>query len=245
MHMLRYPNRNIKLIVAAFRFSKSQNVGSNLQKILIRFLDLINIFNQLSKKQRVIEFGSGSSTYFFLSHPKVIALHTFEQSSQWLPRIKGSWERNWSVTVNQMSQEMVNSIPVLRFMDYSQSVQSSNVIYIDGPATPEDPNLKVALPNEEILRVKELRDKVILVDCRVLTVLRLAEYLFETHSVYLSAAVEHELELLRQTSGDKSKNQKVSFEINPHCKLFPSKQTNLIRTTLFMPKTLPIRWQDL
>jgi hypothetical protein len=242
--MLRYPNRNIKLVVATFSFSKSQNVGSNLQKILIRFSDLINIFNQLSKNQRVVEFGSGASTYFFLSHPKVITLHTFEQSSQWLPRVTGSRKRDWTFTVNQIDQEIVNNIPVPRFMNYSQSVQSSNMIYIDGPATPEDPNLKVALPNEEILRVEELRDKIILVDCRVLTVLKLAEHLCSTHSIYLSAAVEHELESLRQTSKKNSKEQITYFEFNKSCKLFSSRHTNLIRTTLFKPKTLPIRWQD-
>lgn len=54
-----------------FIYLKTGAVSANVEKIRIRYLDLSRLLAVSPKNVKVLEFGSGSSTIYFLSQTKI------------------------------------------------------------------------------------------------------------------------------------------------------------------------------
>jgi len=238
LYLLGNPLNGYRLFREVVGFSKSGNVGRDLKKILIRFADLSIIFRRLLKDQIVCEFGSGSSTLFFVSHNKVALTTSFEQFEVYLPRLQYLDYKNWnSITGNVILEKELN-LQVPRFTNYMENAKSSTLIYVDGPATPVDPRTGLAIANREIPELNDLRHKIVLIDCRLLTVIEVALRLRESHLFFPSQAVLTEY----------SKLQKSHIELNvtiddifQESTIYNSRLFKLlIRTSAFFPKK-PLR----
>ena len=80
--------KSLNLILSLWYFFKSSAVGSTVEKVRIRFLDLNLILKVDGRSLKVVELGAGSSTIFFLSQKQVSSLMTLEENAQYLPEVK-------------------------------------------------------------------------------------------------------------------------------------------------------------
>lgn len=169
-------------------FTTSSNVGSGKKKILIRFTDLANVFSLFPHGLPVLEFGSGSSTIFFLAHPKVSSLVTFEEKPEYLPKLKMNQKAIWKVVVDDYFEEFVDSKRVTRFKNFEQFLNNPSLIYVDGPSTPVSSITNKTIPNTEVFSIKSIKQHIILIDGRLETVSLAVKHLRDSHFFFPSLA---------------------------------------------------------
>lgn len=205
-------------------FALESNVGSNAKKILIRFADLAHIFSIITKPIPVVEFGSGSSTLFFLAHPKVESLVTYEEKTEYLPKASWPLRKKWIIESNKFTKEKTDHVMVTRFDDFENYLKNSSVIYIDGPSTPISPVSQKTIPNTEILKAPNLENHIILVDGRQETVFLILQKVLHSHYFFPSDAYK----LI------------YNYEGHTSCAITSSAHKHLcrnVRTSAFFPKS--------
>lgn len=195
------PMASFRMLGAIVTFMGGSNVGRGMRKILIRCSDLANIFSILAPNKPVLEFGSGVSSIFFLRHPKVSQLITYEDQPQYLARKVPNFGKEYKVITDKFRNEKIGTLSVTRASDFEGFLSSPSIIYIDGPSTPIDIHTNRAIPNSEILSVQDLSNHVILVDGRIDTVKLIYNSLKHSHLFYPSLAYLKENSIEDSTDG--------------------------------------------
>lgn len=234
-YLIQNPFQGIKVIRELVAFTRSSAIGGNLEKILIRIADLVVVFDHLPSKQVVCEFGSGSSTIFFLTTKKVSKTYSFEEFEEFLPKFRFIDAKAWYPRVGKTITEIVSEVPIPRFYDISDEIRFSSILYIDGPATPKDPEYQLAFANTEVLSETNLESHIVLVDCRLLTVFQFALALGTSHHIYPSEASLHDLQRLIER--DPKKGNEIKRVLSPRSQeLKPVSIGPCVRTSIFLPK---------
>jgi hypothetical protein len=151
---------------------------------------MLDRFNDLSELRpyfesaKILEFGTGSSTAYFLNHAKPgCNLVSLEQDSKYLPRYVFRGGRARSV-VSDITVENFGKFKGSRFLNSQHEVNMSSFIYVDGPVSPFDSARGMAGPNLDLLLMINIATKVIAVDRRHLTVFLLLGKLSESHNFF-------------------------------------------------------------
>lgn len=190
--------------------------------MLIRFTDLANTFSLFPYDLPVLEFGSGSSTIFFLTHPRVSSLVTFEEKPEYLPTLKMNQKVIWKVVVDDYFEESVDSKPVTRFKNFEQFLSTPSLIYVDGPSTPVSSITNETIPNTEVFSIKNIKQHVILIDGRQETVSLAVKHLRDSHFFFPSLAYRKSNPNCSNSFDQLPKNLRKIIESN-------------VRTTAFIP----------
>lgn len=161
-------------------FIKGPGVGKSLPKIYIRFRDLQKI-TRLMNKESVIEFGSGSSTLFFIFRKNICnKLITIEEDSLYLPKIRRT-EIKYQPQILKSKTGNFGGFIGTYFPQSSELIDDATFIYVDGPVSPVLDNFPSVAPNLDTLVDVDLTGKIVVIDCRSLTVALLQRKLANTH----------------------------------------------------------------
>jgi len=176
--LLLAPKSYLQILnIVVYLFGPS--IGSSIKKIFIRFTD----FRLLSKYldgEEILEFGSGSSTIFFITNKKLCrSLVTFEEDIGYFPKIFGK-QSNFYKVIGKSGPGSYLNIEGSQFKNSCTFIQKASVIYIDGPATEFLPKFNSVAPNLDVINC-DVTGKVIIIDCRTFTVSLLASKLNQTH----------------------------------------------------------------
>jgi hypothetical protein len=187
-------HRSIDSTRALLAFRRSSGVGNSIYKIYVRYREIsksIDCF--MPEKFVALEFGSGSSTILFYSIPRVSRLISIEEDETFLPQIKVK-EKVWESP--PLSTKMVNweDYRSQVFQETFEFIEVADLIYIDGPSNSKNEIYNLAEPNLELIEFNNLNEKLVLIDCRTLTVCELSLKLKNTHDLIMSKAVLHEYE---------------------------------------------------
>lgn len=174
------------------KFRQGLGIGNNTYKISVRFQEISKSIDKLIYGDFVaLEFGSGSSTILLYSHPRVSRLISIEEDRRFLPSIRVT-AKEWispELTIRKIDWHGYQSKV---FSDANRYTAVADLIYIDGPSTNRNDSLELAEPNLELLLFEGLTDKLILIDCRTLTVCELSRKLEDSHQLIPSKAVLRE-----------------------------------------------------
>jgi len=218
----RSPVESLRMLHSLNLFLGSQNVGSDAKKVLIRFADLANIFAYIPEQLPVLEFGSGSSTLFFIWNEKVTSLVTYEEKPEFIPILPSKFDKNWIIVSDRFQIEKRDGCNIPRFTNFDEHLTENTIIYVDGPYTPINPKTQSAFPNKELLHSNNLQNNIVLVDCRIETVSLLAEKLRDTHQFFPSQVYQNAY----------SNAAEIRFGLQNS--KWDNLQTN-VRTTTFLP----------
>jgi hypothetical protein len=190
----------LNLATASFiSFLFSNGVGNSWRVLLDRFNDLAKLRPYFDSKQ-ILEFGTGSSTAYFLNHAKFnCSLRSYEQDLNFLPKYVFSSSRATAV-ISEVSIERYGLYEGSRFKDSTKDIATAEFIYVDGPVSPLDSKRGMAGPNLDLLIASNLDTKVIAVDRRHLTVILLLEKLSKSHFFIPTERFLKDLNLLGQGS---------------------------------------------
>jgi hypothetical protein len=173
-------------------FRKSLGVGNSLYKISVRYREISKSIDKFMPNKFVaLEFGSGSSTILLYQCPKVLRLISIEEFKEFLPLIKHK-RKVWETPALHTDIIEYYEYQTKVFLDTVTHVKQADLIYIDGPSTPKSRKFNLSEPNLDLIPFEGLANKVILVDCRTLTVCEISRKLRKTHTIILSKAVLRE-----------------------------------------------------
>ena len=222
--------KSVASIRALLMFIVGPGVGKSLLKISIRFEDLRKIID-FCRVEKVVEFGSGSSTLFFLSNRKIFStLVTFEEDRKYLPQINFAQDVFISHVENSATT-LYKGINGTYFPNSNESIKNSTFIYIDGPVSNYSQRLEMAEPNLDVLQSEFLEDKIIVLDCRTVTVALLLPKLMNTH--YFLPGKSY----LTEISNLEKKLEEFAFDL-PRIPFFKPKKGYLVRSSVFLPMSL-------
>jgi len=163
-----------------FRFLFSHGVGNSWQVLFDRFTDL-KLLRSYFESTNVIEFGTGSSTAFFLNHARPgFNLVSYEQELKYLPKYIFADDRMRAV-ISEVKIVDYDSFKGSKFENSQRDISGSDFIYVDGPVSPFDTTRGMAGPNLDLILSTNLKNRVVAVDRRHLTVFLLLDKLSETH----------------------------------------------------------------
>jgi hypothetical protein len=173
------PGLNLSTI-SFFRFLFSNGIGNTWGVLTHRFQDLSTLRPYFSARN-ILEFGTGSSTLYFLNHGgQSCMLTSYEQDIAYLPKYVFNRPRARAViseVVLENHQEFAGS----RFSDSIEDIDRADFIYVDGPVSPFNVQQGMAGPNLDLMASDSLSRKLIAVDRRHLTVILLIQKLAKTH----------------------------------------------------------------
>jgi len=206
-------------------FLKSPAVGNNQNKLYYRYKDLKGIFALLPKNLKVVELGQGSSTFLFLSLKNVDEIISLEENVEFLLGID---DRKLSTKILKVELAEFESIKGTKYRNSEKFILLGNFIYVDGPTLRQD---DVEYPvNLDLLKVKNLTNKFVAVDCRSSTTQLLANKLFHTHWFLPSKSFSFS----KSTTSSKRQLEMGNQDNTPQ--FLKKLSRNLIRTNLFWPR---------
>jgi hypothetical protein len=174
-------------------------VGNSTYKIYVRYREILKSIALFMPDEFVaLEFGSGSSTILLYSHPQVSQLISIEEDRSFQPSIKDS-ENKWSFLNLRTKLSSWNQYSSRIFENFAEFVSKADLVYVDGPSTSQNEFIMLAEPNLELLMLDNLGNKLILIDCRTLTVCELSLKLETTHRLIPSKASVREYHKFLQT----------------------------------------------
>lgn len=118
---------------------------------------------------------------------------SIEEDRSFLPSIRVS-EKEWSTPKLTTENFDWHGYKSKAFSNFDKFIEEAELIYIDGPSTKKNDLLELAEPNLELLLCERLINKLILIDCRTLTVCELSRKLEDSHQLIPSKAVLREYE---------------------------------------------------
>lgn len=222
--------RSFEVLRLILELILSRNLlGARISKLLLRYQDL-SILRKIGLiRGKVVDFGSGSSTIFFLNCPRVNHLVTFEEDARFLlPGLKRVSSNELDLRFSKAVEGEIWGVLGTRYQ--LQLVGDFDFIYIDGPTCKSNES-GLSLPNLDlILRKKsDLLETVIAIDSRSSTTLFLGKYLRESHILVPSAGLSAKLTAIA--------NQfRKSYGLDLLDDLEISEGINLRRTNLLLPK---------
>lgn len=207
------------------RFLFSSGVGNNSRTLANRFSDFTELRLYFANR-KVLEFGTGSSTLFFLnSANKVSSLTSFEQDEKYLPKFTKR-TKNYNYVLSDVTSVRIAEMNGTMFEGANQYINNSDFIYIDGPVSPNNSHIDMAGPNLDVFYANTLKDKVIAVDRRHATVALLAIKLSETHRLITTKSFVSDLPKLEKLINVAQIESIIDFK----------SEIALKRTSVFFPK---------
>ena len=206
-------------------YLKTGAVSANVEKIRIRYLDLSRLLAVSPKNMKVLEFGSGSSTIYFLSQTKISKLISVEENEKYLIHMKDSR------LISHVSPVILEDepLPGTRYRDSDKFLEDADLIYVDGPTSKVSSN-GLALPNLDLTPQNDLTKKIVAVDCRTNTVIYIFSMLSKTHTFIPSKSFLLELKAIKLDPADFG-----SHYFRPEYKSLPG---SMVRTSLFLPNII-------
>jgi hypothetical protein len=137
-----------------FIYLKTGAVSANIERIRIRYLDLSRLLAVSPKNLKVLEFGSGSLTIYFLSQTKISQLISVEENEKYLINMKDSR------LISHVSPVILEDEPLsgTRYRDSDKFLGDEDLIYVDGPTSKVSSN-GLALPNLDLTPQNNLTKK--------------------------------------------------------------------------------------
>lgn len=208
-----------------FRFLFSHGIGNSWQVLFDRFTDL-TLLRPFFESKSVIEFGTGSSTAFFLNHARPgFNLISYEQDLRYLPKYIFADERTRAV-ISDVVIEKYESFKGSKFISSQGDISGSDFVYVDGPVSPFDADRGMAGPNLDLMSFADLKNKVVAVDRRHLTVLLLLDKLTESHFFVPTKRFLEDVRVL---------GLNIDYEVN--LRKCPLQLHTFERTCVFVPKS--------
>jgi hypothetical protein len=217
-------------IKALKMFIFGPGVGKSLLKISIRFQDLRTIIH-FCRVENALEFGSGSSTLFFLSNRDIFSkLVTFEEDAKYLPQIDFAPD-SYISCVEKSATKNYKGVDGTYFPSSHSAIENSTFIYVDGPVSNYSKPLEAVEPNLDVLQAQSLDDKIIVLDCRTSTVALLLPKLMNSH--YFLPCKSYLIEI-----ANVEKNLKQFDFSLPQVQFYKPKRRLLVRSSVFLPMSL-------
>ncbi len=222
--------RTFEVLRLIFEFTLSHNlIGSKISKLRLRYEDL-SILRKLGLiRGKIVDFGSGSSTIFFLNCPRVNHLVTFEEDARFLlPGLKRVSSKKLDLRFSKAVQGEIWGVPGTRYQE--QLLGSYDFIYIDGPTCNSNES-GLSLPNLDLILEYngDLLDTAIAIDSRTSTTLFLGKHLHESHFLIPSTGLSGKLTAIANQF-----SKSYGLELLEDLQI--SEGINLRRTNLLIPK---------
>ena len=223
--MLILNPRRLNLIIHLFKYLRTSAISASIEKVRIRYFDLSQLLAVVPKNVRVLEFGSGSSTIYFLSQDKIKQLKSLEENKYYLINIKNSR------LITHVSPVITEDEPLLgtKYKYSDKFLESADLIYVDGPTSKISSN-GLALPNLDLTPQDDLSKKIVAVDCRTNTVIYIFSMLSKTHTFIPSKSFLLELKTIKLNPADFN-----SHYFSPE---YESLLGSMVRTSLFLPNVI-------
>jgi hypothetical protein len=127
--------------------------------------------------------------------------------------------------ISDVKIEKYESFKGSKFTNSQGDISGSDFVYVDGPVSPFDADRGMAGPNLDLLSSTDLKNKVVAVDRRHLTVLLLFDKLDESHFFVPTKRFLEDVRIL---------GLNIDYEINP--RKCPLQLHTFERTCVFVPK---------